>query len=102
MGAERIVLMSGHQDRQQLGLEFGATDIVTERGEEGVARIREMTDGLGGHSVIEAVGTQVDDAGSTRRVKSTSTPLANPGGHVGFVGVTHGVELPGLELLRRG
>src|SRR5215212_9981291 len=58
MGAERIVLMSRHEDRQKLGTEFGATDVVTERGDEGVARIREMTGGLGAHSVIEAVGTQ--------------------------------------------
>lgn len=90
MGAERIVLMSRHDDRQKLGLEFGATDIVTERGDEGVARIKEMTDGLGAHSVIEAVGTQES---MMQAIRST-----RPGGHIGFVGVTHGVEVPGLEL----
>jgi len=90
LGAERIVLMSRHEDRQKLGLEFGATDIVPERGDEGVARIREMTDGLGAHSVIEAVGTQQSMLQGIRS--------ARPGGHVGFVGVTHGVEIPGLEL----
>jgi threonine dehydrogenase-like Zn-dependent dehydrogenase len=90
MGAEHIVLMSRHEDRQKLGIEFGATDIVAERGEEGVARIKEMTDGLGAHSVIEAVGTQES---MMQAINST-----RPGGHVGFVGVTHGVELPGLEL----
>jgi threonine dehydrogenase-like Zn-dependent dehydrogenase len=90
MGAERIVLMSRHEDRQKLGVEFGATDIVTERGEEGVARIKEMTGGLGAHSVIEAVGTQQS---MMQAINST-----RPGGHVGYVGVTHRVELPGLEL----
>ena len=64
MGAERIITMSRHGDRQKLALEFGATDIVTERGDEGVAKIKELTGGLGAHSVVEAVGTQeVDDAG---------------------------------------
>ncbi|WP_234425457.1 zinc-binding dehydrogenase, partial [Streptomyces kebangsaanensis] len=69
---------------------FGATDIVTERGDEGAARIREMTGGLGAHSVVEAVGTQesmLQAIGSTR-----------PGGHVGYVGVAHGVALDGREL----
>jgi len=82
--------MSRHQPRQQLAIEFGATDIVTERGDEGVARIKELTGGLGAHSVIEAVGTQesmLQAIGSTR-----------PGRHVGYVGVAHGVELPGEEL----
>ena len=82
--------MSRHQPRQQLAIEFGATDIVTERGDAGVARIKDLTDGLGAHSVIEAVGTQesmLQAIGSTR-----------PGGHVGYVGVAHGVELPGTEL----
>jgi threonine dehydrogenase-like Zn-dependent dehydrogenase len=90
MGAERIVLMSRHDDRQKLGLEFGATDVVTERGDEGVARIKDMTGGLGAHSVIEAVGTQESMMQAIR--------CTRPGGHVGFVGVTHGVEIPGLEL----
>jgi threonine dehydrogenase-like Zn-dependent dehydrogenase len=90
MGAERIIMMSRHESRQQLSLEFGATDIVTERGDEGVARIKEMTDGLGAHSVIEAVGTQESMMQAMRSTR--------PGGHVGFVGVTHGVEIPGQEL----
>jgi threonine dehydrogenase-like Zn-dependent dehydrogenase len=89
MGAERIIAMSRHEDRQKLALEFGATDIVTERGDEGVARIKDMTDGLGAHSVIEAVGTQESMMQSIRSTR--------PGGHVGFVGVTHGVEIPGME-----
>src|SRR3954465_14563923 len=58
LGAERIVVMSRHEDRQRLAREFGATDILAERGDEGVARIKEMTNGLGAHSVVEAVGTQ--------------------------------------------
>jgi threonine dehydrogenase-like Zn-dependent dehydrogenase len=90
LGAERIVAMSRHQPRQQLAVEFGATEIVTERGDAGVARVRELTGGLGAHSVIEAVGTQesmLQAIGSTR-----------PGGHIGYVGVAHGVELPGTEL----
>src|SRR5918995_1156900 len=58
LGAERIIAMSRHESRQKLALEFGATEIVTERGDEGVAKIKELTGGLGAHSVIEAVGTQ--------------------------------------------
>ena len=59
LGAERIIAMSRHAHRASSSrCEFGATDIVTERGDEGVARIKELTDGLGAHSVVEAVGTQ--------------------------------------------
>ncbi|GEE03103.1 IMP dehydrogenase [Gordonia spumicola] len=90
LGAERIIAMSRHADRQSLAREFGATDIVAERGKEGVAAIKEMTGGLGAHSVIEAVGTQES---MMQAVRST-----RPGGHVGFVGVSHGVELPGDKL----
>ena len=90
MGAERVIAVSRHETRQRLAREFGATDIVTERGAEGVARIKDMTDGLGAHSVIEAVGTQES---MMQAIRST-----RPGGHVGFVGVTYGVDLPGLEL----
>jgi threonine dehydrogenase-like Zn-dependent dehydrogenase len=90
LGAERIIAMSRHVDRQALAREFGATDIVEERGADGVARIKELTDGLGAHSVIEAVGTQES---MMQAIRST-----RPGGHVGYVGVSHGVELPGDEL----
>lgn len=90
MGAERIIAMSRHPQRQQLAREFGATDIVTERGDEGVAKIKELTDGLGAHSVIEAVGTQESMMQAIRATR--------PGGHIGYVGVSHGVELPGQEL----
>ena len=90
LGAERIIAMSRHETRQKLAVEFGATDLVTERGDEGVARIKDLTDGLGAHSVIEAVGTQ---EAMTQAIRS-----ARPGGHVGFVGVSHGVQLPGRDL----
>jgi threonine dehydrogenase-like Zn-dependent dehydrogenase len=90
LGAERIIAMSRHESRQKLALEYGATDIVTERGDEGVARIKELTGGLGAHSVVEAVGTQES---MMQAIRST-----RPGGHVGYVGVAHGVELPGEEL----
>jgi threonine dehydrogenase-like Zn-dependent dehydrogenase len=90
LGAERIIAMSRHESRQELALEFGATDIVTERGDAGVAALKELTGGLGAHSVIEAVGTQESMLQAIRS--------ARPGGHVGFVGVTHGVELSGEEL----
>ena len=82
--------MSRHEPRQALAKEFGATDIVTERGDEGVARIKELTDGLGAHSVIEAVGTQES---MMQAIRST-----RPGGNVGYVGVSHDVSLPGEEL----
>jgi threonine dehydrogenase-like Zn-dependent dehydrogenase len=58
LGAEPIIAMSRHESRQKLALEFGATDIVTERGDDGVAKIKQLTEGLGAHSVIEAVGSQ--------------------------------------------
>lgn len=90
LGAERIIAMSRHDPRQKLALEFGATDIVEERGDEGVERLKEMTNGLGAHSVIEAVGTQES---MMQAIRST-----RPGGHVGFVGVNHDVDLPGDEM----
>jgi threonine dehydrogenase-like Zn-dependent dehydrogenase len=90
LGAERIIAMSRHESRQQLAREHGATDIVEERGDEGVERIKELTNGLGAHSVIEAVGTQES---MMQAIRSTRA-----GGHVGYVGVAHGVELPGMEL----
>ena len=90
LGAERIIAMSRHQPRQQLAVEYGATDIVEERGDQGVARIKELTGGLGAHSVVEAVGTTES---MTQAIRST-----RPGGHVGYVGVAHGVELSVEEL----
>lgn len=90
LGAERIIAMSRHPDRQAMAREFGATDIVEERGDDGVAAVKELTHGLGAHSVVEAVGTQQS---MMQAIRST-----RPGGHVGYVGVSHDVELPGLEL----
>ena len=90
LGAERIIAMSRHESRQKLALQFGATDIVTSRGDDGVANIKDLTDGLGAHSVIEAVGTQES---MMQAIRSTLS-----GGHVGYVGVSHDVALSGLEL----
>src|SRR5205823_130736 len=85
MGAERIIAMSRHEKRQALAREFGATDIVVERGDEGVKRIVDMTDGVGADSVLECVGTQE----SMKQAISS----ARKGGYVSYVGVPHGVEL---------
>jgi threonine dehydrogenase-like Zn-dependent dehydrogenase len=90
LGAERIITMSRHEARQKLALDFGATDIVPERGEDGVTRVKDLTNGLGAHSVIEAVGTQESMMQAIRATRA--------GGHVGYVGVTHDVQLPGDEL----
>ncbi|MFJ2094637.1 zinc-dependent alcohol dehydrogenase family protein [Streptomyces sp. NPDC087901] len=90
LGAERIIAMSRHEPRQKLAREFGATDIVTERGDEGVAKVKELTGGLGAHSVVEAVGTQESMNQALRSARG--------GGHVGFVGVNHDVTLSGEEL----
>ena len=90
LGADRVIAMSRHPDRQALAREFGATDIVEERGDNGVAKLKELTGGLGAHSVIEAVGTQES---MTQAIRS-----ARPGGHIGYVGVSHDVALDGTEL----
>jgi threonine dehydrogenase-like Zn-dependent dehydrogenase len=80
LGAERVIAMSRHESRQKLAQEFGATDIVEQRGDEGVAAVKDLTNGLGAHSVIEAVGTQES---MMQAIRST-----RPGGHVGYVGVS--------------
>jgi threonine dehydrogenase-like Zn-dependent dehydrogenase len=90
MGAERILAMSRHAPRQNLAREFGATDIVTERGEAGVARIKELTKGVGADAVLECVGTQ---EAMLQAIRST-----RPGGTVGYVGVPHGVSIDGAQL----
>src|SRR5437660_1751153 len=90
MGAERIIAMSRHEKRQQLAHEFGATDIVVERGDAGVSRIQELTKGVGADSVLECVGTQESMMQAIRS--------ARRGGYVSYVGVPHGVELDGTEL----
>ncbi|MFC4000218.1 zinc-dependent alcohol dehydrogenase family protein [Prauserella oleivorans] len=94
LGAERIIAFSRHPERQKLARYYGATDIVEERGDEGVARIKELTGGLGAHSVVEAVGTQesfMQAVGATRG-----------GGHLGYVGVNYDVAIPGIELFFAG
>jgi threonine dehydrogenase-like Zn-dependent dehydrogenase len=90
MGAERIIAMSRHENRQKLAQEFGATDIVTERGDAGVDRIIDLTDGLGADSVLECVGTQES--------MMQAIHAARPGGHVSYVGVPHGVQLDAQHL----
>jgi threonine dehydrogenase-like Zn-dependent dehydrogenase len=90
LGAERIIAMSRHEPRQRMAREYGATDVVEERGEDGVARIKELTNGLGADSVVEAVGTQES---MMQAISAT-----RPGGHVGFVGVGHEVAVPGMDL----
>lgn len=87
MGAGRIIAMSRHKSRQDLALEYGATDIVSERGDDGVARIKELTRGVGADSVLECVGTNES--------MHQAINCARPGGSIGFVGVPHGVELNG-------
>jgi threonine dehydrogenase-like Zn-dependent dehydrogenase len=90
MGAERIIAMSRHEQRQKVAREFGATDVVVERGEEGVNRILEMTKEIGADSVLECVGTQES---MMQAIRSTRR-----GGFVSYVGVPHGVDLKGEEL----
>jgi threonine dehydrogenase-like Zn-dependent dehydrogenase len=90
MGAERIIAMSRHEPRQKLAKEFGATDIVVERGDDGVRRIKELTKGIGADSVLECVGTQESMMQAIR--------CTRPGGYVSYVGVPHGVALAGEQL----
>jgi threonine dehydrogenase-like Zn-dependent dehydrogenase len=90
LGAERIIAMSRHEPRQRLARDFGATDVVTERGAEGVARIKDLTNGLGADCVLECVGTETSLMQAIR--------AARPGGYVSYVGVPHGVTLKAHEL----
>ncbi|QNP75567.1 alcohol dehydrogenase catalytic domain-containing protein [Streptomyces roseirectus] len=94
LGAEKIIAMSRYPERQELARYYGATDIVEERGDAGVERVKELTGGLGAHSVIEAVGTQesfMQAVGATRG-----------GGHLGYVGDNHDVSIPGIQLFFAG
>jgi threonine dehydrogenase-like Zn-dependent dehydrogenase len=81
LGAEQIIIMGRHADRIALAKEFGATDVVSERGEEALGRLRQMTGGFGVHSVLECVGTE--------QAMQTAIEIARPGGAVGRVGVPH-------------
>ena len=86
LGADRVIAMSRHEPRQQLATEFGATEIVAERGDAGIARIKDLTGGIGADAVLECVGT---GESMLQALRST-----RPGGMVGTVGVPHGVEVP--------
>ena len=86
LGAERIIAMSRHQDRQELARAFGATDIVAERGDEAIEKVKQMTAGVGVDATLECVGTD--------QAMTTALGVARPGSTVGYVGVPHGVELP--------
>ena len=87
LGAEQIILLGRHADRIALGRDFGATDIVSERGDGAVERVRELTGGFGAHSVLECVGLEQSTA--------TAIGLARPGGAVGRVGVPQDETMPG-------
>jgi threonine dehydrogenase-like Zn-dependent dehydrogenase len=89
LGAEQIIIMGRHPDRIALAKEFGATDVVSERGEDGVERVRELTGGLGVHSVLECVGLEQSTL--------TSISIARPGGAVGRVGVPQDETMPGSQ-----
>ncbi len=90
IGAARIIAMSRHATRQKLAREFGATDIVVERGNDAITRINELTKGIGADAVLECVGT--------RESMMQAIGCTRPGGYVGYVGVPHGVELDGEKL----
>jgi threonine dehydrogenase-like Zn-dependent dehydrogenase len=89
LGAGQIIIMGRHADRIALAREFGATDVVSERGEEAVERVLELTSGFGVHSVLECVGTE--------QAIATSMAIARPGGAVGRVGVPHYQVVPAAE-----
>ncbi|MDV3223473.1 zinc-binding dehydrogenase, partial [Intrasporangium sp.] len=93
LGAERIVAMSRHTDRQRLARDFGATDIVAERDDAAVEAVQELTGGVGADAVLECVGTN--------QAIGTAFRVARPGSRVGFVGVPHGVELPVRRMFQR-
>lgn len=93
MGAERVVAMSRHAARQQIARTFGATDVVAERGEAGVAAVMDLTGGVGADAVLECVGTS--------QSMGTAIAVARAGATVGYVGVPHGVELPVRTMFSR-
>ena len=93
MGAERVVTMSRHEERQQIARSFGATDVIAERGEAGEAAVLELTGGVGADAVLECVGTA--------QSMTTAITIARPGSTVGYVGVPHGVEFPVRSMFSR-
>jgi threonine dehydrogenase-like Zn-dependent dehydrogenase len=90
MEAGRIIAMSRHKSRQDLAIEYGATDIVSERGDAGIARIKELTENVGADAVLECVGT--------KESMTQALACARPGSMIGYVGVPHGVEFDGQQL----
>lgn len=90
LGAHRIIAMSRHKSRQDLALDYGATDIIAERGDAGVARVKELTQRVGADAVLECVGTQES--------MQTAINCARPGSMIGYVGVPHGVQFDGQSL----
>ena len=90
LGAHRIIAMSRHKSRQDLALDYGATDIIAERGDDGVARVKELTQRIGADAVLECVGTQES--------MQTAINCARPGSMIGYVGVPHGVQFDGQSL----
>jgi threonine dehydrogenase-like Zn-dependent dehydrogenase len=86
LGAERIILMGRHKDRTDLGREFGTTDVVAERGEDGVERVKELTGGDGTHTVLECVGLKL--------AMQTALAVARAGGVVSRVGAPQYSEIP--------
>jgi threonine dehydrogenase-like Zn-dependent dehydrogenase len=86
LGAEQIIILGRHRDRIALAREFGATDVVSERGDEAIERVRELTGGLGAHSVLECVGYEES--------MRTALSIARPGGAVGRVGVPQDDSIP--------
>ncbi|MFL5797756.1 MAG: zinc-dependent alcohol dehydrogenase family protein [Actinomycetota bacterium] len=89
LGAEQIIILGRHPDRIALAREFGASDVVSERGEEAVERVRELTGGFGAHSVLECVGLE--------QSMSTAIGIARPGGAVGRVGVPQDETIPASQ-----
>ncbi|SDM81561.1 Threonine dehydrogenase [Actinomyces ruminicola] len=90
LGAERVIAFSRHEDRAALAREYGADVVIAERGEEGAAKVKELTGGYGAHGVVEAVGNQVS--------MDQAIASCRPGGYVGFVGVSHDQQIDGFNL----
>lgn len=82
LGAQTVIAMSRHEDRQQVASEFGAHHIVTERDEAGIARVQELTGGIGADCVLECVGTE--------SARQQAVGCVRPGGNIGLVGIPHG------------
>jgi threonine dehydrogenase-like Zn-dependent dehydrogenase len=91
LGAEQIIIMGRHEQRTALAKEFGATEVVSERGEEAVERVRDLTGGYGVQSVLECVGTE--------QALDTSMAIVRPGGAVGRVGVPHYEAIKGAQMM---